>query len=42
MNDLWGAWLLIAFIAPFLWALVSVLDLYLVHGLYIRTNGTAR
>lgn len=34
MNVLWTLWLPIAFAAPILWALVSVLDLYLVHGLY--------
>jgi len=34
MNELWVLWLPVAFVAPFLWALVSVLDLYLVHGLY--------
>lgn len=34
MNALWDLWLPAAFLAPFLWALVSVLDLYFVHGLY--------
>jgi hypothetical protein len=34
MSGLSSVWLPIAFVAPFLWALVSVLDLYLVHGLY--------
>lgn len=34
MIELWDLWLPIAFAAPILWALVSVLDLYLVHGLY--------
>lgn len=34
MNELWALWLPVAFAAPFLWALVSVLDLYLVLGLY--------
>lgn len=34
MNALWDAWLPVAFAAPFLWALVSVLDLHFVHGLY--------
>ncbi len=34
MNALWDLWLPIAFVPPFLWALVSVLDLYFVHGLY--------
>lgn len=28
------SWLLIAFIAPFLWALVAVIDTYFVHGIY--------
>ncbi len=28
------SWLLIAFIAPFLWALVAVIDTYFVHGVY--------
>lgn len=27
-------WLLLAFIAPFLWAIVAVLDTYFVHGVY--------
>lgn len=31
---MWSLWLPLAFVAPLLWALVSVLDLYLVHGLY--------
>ena len=34
MNDLWALWLPIAFAAPCLWALVSVLDLYLVLDAY--------
>lgn len=34
MDALWGLWLPVAFTAPFLWALVSVLDLYFVQGLY--------
>lgn len=34
MDLLWHWWLPVAFAAPFLWALVSVLDLYFVHGLY--------
>lgn len=34
MNELWALWLPMAFAAPLLWALVSVLDLYFVHGLY--------
>lgn len=34
MVTLWYLWLPLAFVAPLLWALVSVLDLYLVHGLY--------
>lgn len=34
MNELWGLWLPMALAAPTLWALVCVLDLYLVHGLY--------
>lgn len=28
------SWILIAFIAPFLWALVAVIDTYFVHGVY--------
>ena len=34
MNELWALWLPIAFAAPLLWAMVSILDLYFVHGLY--------
>lgn len=34
MSDLTSLWLPIAFIAPILWALVSVLDLYFLHGAY--------
>lgn len=34
MNELWALWLPMAFIAPCLWALVSVLDLYLVLDAY--------
>lgn len=34
MNEPWALWLPIAFVAPCLWALVNVLDLYLVRGLY--------
>jgi len=34
MNELWALWLPVAFVAPCLWALACVLDLYFVHGLY--------
>jgi drug/metabolite transporter (DMT)-like permease len=34
MTDLSSAWLLIAFVAPCLWALVSVLDLYFIRDAY--------
>lgn len=34
MMELWALWLPLAFVAPFLWALVNILDLYFVHGLY--------
>ncbi|MFZ2187896.1 MAG: EamA family transporter [Candidatus Moraniibacteriota bacterium] len=32
--EIWNHWLLIAFIAPFLWALVSLLDVYFVEEAY--------
>ena len=34
MSELWALWLPIAFVAPCLWALVSVLDLYFVQRAY--------
>lgn len=34
MNELWGLWLPMALVAPVLWGLVAVLDLYFVHGAY--------
>lgn len=34
MSYLWTLWLPIAFVAPLIWALESVLDLYLVHDVY--------
>lgn len=32
--DIWNNWLLIAFIAPFLWALVNIIDVYFVESVY--------
>lgn len=32
--DIWNNWLLIAFITPFLWALVNIIDVYFVDSVY--------
>lgn len=32
--DIWNNWLLIAFVAPFLWALVNIIDVYFVESVY--------
>lgn len=34
MNDPWGIWIVMAFVAPCIWALVSLLDIYFVHDIY--------
>lgn len=34
ISSLWGDWLFVAFLAPFFWALVNVIDVYFVDDVY--------
>lgn len=34
MEYLWGQWYIIAFLAPFLWAVMNIIDTYFVGGVY--------
>ncbi len=34
MDYLWSHWILVAFLAPFFWALVNIIDIYFVSGVY--------
>jgi len=33
-NSFWNNWLIVAFIAPMLWALVNLIDIYFINGIY--------
>lgn len=34
LEYLWGHWIFIAFLAPFFWSLVNIIDIYFVSGVY--------
>jgi uncharacterized membrane protein len=34
VDYIWNAWILLAFVAPALWALVNIVDVYFVDGIY--------
>lgn len=34
MEYLWSHWIFVAFLAPFLWAIVNIIDIYFVSGVY--------
>jgi uncharacterized membrane protein len=34
LQYLWSHWIFVAFLAPFLWALVNIIDIYFVSGVY--------
>ncbi len=34
MDYLWSHWIFVAFLAPFFWALVNIIDIYFVSGVY--------